>query len=99
MLTNHKITFLTIIFAVAGLVILSYLSPQPAISNAAVVGFVVAGSNQQESNGIISNINGFLVKNNLPDAKKKKYLPVYIIANMVFIIAVITIYHKYSKKR
>jgi len=101
---DHNIAVITIIFTVVGLIFLGNIIPsQPILANASVVGFAVAGNNNQQqpeqSPSIISNINGFLAKNQLPEDTKIASLPIYILINIVFITTVILLYEKFRKKR
>lgn len=85
------------IFIILGLVLLSNVLPsQPALSDA-VVGFAVADGAKQ-TGGIISNINGFFVRGNLAPDVREKYLPIYILLNILFIVSIIiTFYKKYKR--
>lgn len=97
MKAEHTIAIVAVAFAVLGLVLLSNVQPEQAVlSNAAVIGFVVAEN--QESTGMLADINRFFTSGRLPGEIRDKYLPIYILVNIVFITTVVIAFHK-TKKR
>ncbi len=98
MKSTYTLGIAATIFIILGLVLLSNVLPsQPALSNK-VVGFAVADGAAKQTDGIISNINGFFVRGNLAPDIKEKYLPIYILLNILFIVSIIiTFYKKYKR--
>ena len=92
MKTGHLIALITIAFTIIGIVLLNLVQPQQVLSNAAVIGYAVA--EDSESQNAMAMINGFFVKNQLPDETREKYLPIYILVNILFIALVVTAYYK-----
>ncbi len=96
---TYTLGIATTIFIILGLVLLSNVLPsQLGLSNDAVVGFAVADGAAKQTDGIISNINGFFVRGNLAPDVRVKYLPIYILLNILFIVSIIiTFYKKYKR--
>jgi hypothetical protein len=99
MKSTYTLGIAATIFIVLGLILLSNVLPsQPGLSNG-VVGFaVVDGTTKQTNDGVISNINGFFVRGNLAPDVKEKYLPIYILLNILFIVSVIIAFYKKYKR-
>ncbi len=95
---NSLVTPLTVIFVLFGLIFLANISPsQNILPNAAVVGFATASP--EDNLGLIASMNAFLTSNKISPETREKYLPIYILLNMLFIVSVIMVFDKKVKKR
>ena len=100
MKSTYTLGIAATIFIILGLVLLNNLLPSQQMLSNSAVGFVVANGAAEKapSNGIISNINGFFVRGNLAPDVREKYLPIYILLNILFIVSIIiTFYKKYKR--
>ncbi len=98
MKTNQLITLITIAFTLIGIIFLNLVQPQQVLSTAAFIAYAVAehsaNNDNAQSQNAMAMINGFFVKHQLPEATREKYLPIYILVNMLFIALVVTVYYK-----